>query len=65
MKGKIKRIEADQGRPIREIILELSEKHDGKQSQVAKELGVTPSTLSYWYAKLGLEIKHTVEAKKK
>lgn len=54
--SKIEELEHQEGRPIREILQEMFEKH-GSQAKVAKELGVNQSTVSYWLLKLGLEQK--------
>lgn len=62
MKGKIKRIEAQQGRPIREIVLDLAAKHNGNQRKIADELGITSGSMSYWFMKLGLKTTHIVTA---
>lgn len=47
-------LQEKEGRPIREILAELFQKH-GSQAQVARELGINQSTLNYWLLKLNLE----------
>jgi predicted transcriptional regulator len=54
--GKYKAIEAERGKPIRELLIELFEKH-GSTKKVAKELGVSQSTLSTWLSIHGLKLK--------
>lgn len=50
---KRKLIEAEYGKPMRQILIELFEKH-GSQTQIAQELGVNQSTISDWVLRCGL-----------
>jgi DNA-directed RNA polymerase specialized sigma subunit len=52
--SKLEQLEQAEGRPIREILQELFQKH-GSQTQVAKVIGISQSTLSYHLLKLNLE----------
>jgi hypothetical protein len=53
MSSKIREVEKQQGRPLKEVILALA--GEGKsQAEIAKELGVSQSTISNWCFKLGI-----------
>jgi transcriptional regulator with PAS, ATPase and Fis domain len=56
MRNKMKLLEAQEGKPIKEILQEKYEQF-GSQNKVADELGVHQSTLWTWLLKLGLEQK--------
>lgn len=58
VRGKTKRLEAETGKPMREILIEAYKVH-GKQSSVARMLGLNPSTVTYWIARCGLR-EHTI-----
>lgn len=59
MTRKMREIEEAAGRPLRDIISELYEKH-GNQRDVAAALGINQSTLSLWLVRLGLEQRAVV-----
>lgn len=52
--SKMRRIEAQEQRPIELILKELYIKH-GSQTQVARALGVSQSTISTWLRVLGFQ----------
>lgn len=56
MKGKMKEAEQHYGKPIEEILPDLFDKY-GTQQAVAREIGISQSTLSYWITKLRLKQK--------
>ena len=51
---KMQEIETERNMPIEDLLQSLYLKHR-RQTDVAKELGITQSTLSYWLMKLKLE----------
>ncbi|CAG0974818.1 hypothetical protein ANRL4_01499 [Anaerolineae bacterium] len=52
--NKLKRIEAEEQRPMGVILKELYAKH-GNQTRVARELGVSQGTVSTWLKQLGYQ----------
>lgn len=61
MRGKIKDIEARTGRCFRDVLIEAMERHNGRQQQVAQELGVSQSTISIQLRLLGLHQRVVME----
>lgn len=58
-RSKLKELETAKGKPMSEVLTELYSKCDG-QTEVAKALGVSQSTVSTWLAILGLKEKTIV-----
>ncbi len=62
--AKMRQIEQAEGKPIREVLADMYECY-GNQVSVASQLGVSPSTLSWWLVRLNLQhwtiIKSTTE----
>lgn len=58
-RSKLHEIQQQHGKPIQQIISDLYEKL-GNQTAVARELGISQSTLSVWLVKLGMEEKTVV-----
>lgn len=56
MRGKLKIIETEGGRPIRKILIDDFNKL-GSQSALAEKYEVNQSTIAYWLARLGLQTK--------
>ena len=56
MPSKMKQIEARKGIPIKEVLVE-SFSRNSTQSAVARELGVSQSTINLWLIRLRLRIK--------
>lgn len=56
MPSKLKQIENARGRPMPEILRELYARH-GSQVEIARELGVSQSTVSLWLMRFGLREK--------
>lgn len=59
MSSKFAEIEAAQKKPMQEVITELYQEH-GNLRAVAKELGVTQGTVSFWLLKLNLEVRSVI-----
>jgi DNA-binding MarR family transcriptional regulator len=55
---RLKAIEKQMNRPMSKILRELYRKY-GNQRDVAKALGVSPSAVSTWLPRLGLQ-EHTI-----
>jgi len=55
---RLKKIEEREKRPMSDILKELYQIH-GNQRDVAKALGVSPSAVSNWLPRLGLQ-EHTI-----
>lgn len=56
MKGKLRAIEDEIGKPIRDILIEDFNQL-GSQSALAEKYDVNQSTVAYWLMKLGLQQK--------
>jgi predicted transcriptional regulator len=56
MSDKITEIEEREGKSIEQILTDLFNEHNS-QREVAKQLGINQSTVSYWLVKLGLRQK--------
>jgi hypothetical protein len=54
-KSKMKLTAEQYGKPLRQVLIDLFEKH-GSIRPVAKELGVQQSTVSYWLLRERLEL---------
>lgn len=54
LKGKFEMLEESRGKDMREILAEAYQQHK-TQSGVARSLGISQGTLSYWLLKLNLE----------
>jgi hypothetical protein len=59
MSSKFAEIEAVYGKPIKDVLPELYNKHHNLRD-VANELGVSQGTISFWLLKLGLEIRSQI-----
>lgn len=57
--SKFERIEQERGMKMSDILRELYQRL-GSQAEIARELGVTQSTISYWLLKLNLEEHKTL-----
>jgi len=60
--SKIALLEQEKGQSIESILQDAFAIY-GTQSEVAKALGVTQSTISLWLVKLGYEVKSTIVKK--
>lgn len=56
MSHKIKSIEKNHGRPMRDLLIDLY-REKGTTKAVAKELKIGPSTVTYWLMKSHLSIQ--------
>jgi hypothetical protein len=56
MSNKMNELQAQKGKPLRELIIEYWDKH-GTQQGIADELGVSQGTISLWMFRLGLTFK--------
>lgn len=54
--NKIQQIEAREGKPMREILMERFEKH-GTLTGIADELGVSQGTVSLWLIRFNLKLE--------
>lgn len=61
--SKFKQIEAQQGKPMNEILLEAYEQY-GDKSSVAKHLGVSRTTVWIWLLQVGLQERTVLVPKK-
>jgi hypothetical protein len=56
MSNKMLKVQNERGKPIKQILFELWDKH-GSQQAIAEELGVSQGTISLWMLRLGLTFK--------
>lgn len=56
--SKLKKIEREKGKPMKQILQELWIKH-GSQQKIADELDATQGTISLWFMRSGLKIVET------
>lgn len=56
MSNKMLNVQNERGKPIKQILFELWDKH-GSQQAIAEELGVSQGTISLWMLRLGLTFK--------
>lgn len=56
MRGKLKEIEQNAGKPIKQVLIDDFNEL-GTQSALAEKYDVTQSTITYWLMKLGLQTK--------
>lgn len=61
--NRMKLLEQEKGKPIQEIIQQAFDQSD-TQSEAAKLLGVSQSTLSLWLMRLGYRQKTTIVLEK-
>lgn len=64
MSSKFETIEAQHGRKMRDILMDLYGKH-GSITEVSKQLGVSQGTVSLWLIRVGLEVVTTSELRDK
>ena len=53
---RMKEVEAQFGKPLKELIPELYERHQNSKA-VAHALGITRITLQFWCLQLGIEVR--------
>ena len=60
MKGKAKLLEHEFGKPLRDVLIELHDKH-GSQSKMAQAIGVSQGTVSLWMKHTKLRVVQEVK----
>jgi len=53
-------IENQRGKPVEDVIIELSKKFSGSKSKIARELGISRVNLNQWLPRLGLISQTTI-----
>lgn len=61
--AKLQLIEAQAGKPIKEVLIDLYQKH-GTQEGVAAALGVSQGMVAMWITANNLEVRRTLVEKK-